>query len=109
MAKLLISAVRCIEVCISARVIAGVLNARTSVFTDVFIPCPFVAGQSAANRMAAKGGGSIMFIGATASVKAPPPFIACVSAKATLRATAAGLAREYGPKGAHVSHVIVDG
>ena len=69
----------------------------------------FVAGQAAANRMAANGGGSIIFTGATASVKARPPFIAFAAAKAALRATAAGLAREYGPKSVHVSHVIIDG
>ena len=69
----------------------------------------FIAGQAAANRMAANGGGSIIFTGATASVKARPPFIAFASGKAALRAVAAGLAREYGPKGVHVSHVIIDG
>ena len=93
----------------NAQVIAGNLNARTSVFTNIFIPCPFVAGQSLANRMAANGGGSIIFTGATASVKAPPPFIACAAANAAPRAIAAGLARAYGPKGLHVSHTIVDG
>ena len=74
MAKLLISAFWCMEVHMNAQVIAGDLNARTSVFTDIFVPCPFDAGQSLTNRMAAKGGGSMIFTGATASVKAPPPF-----------------------------------
>ena len=69
----------------------------------------FLAGQAAANRMAANGSGSIFFTGATASIKARPPFIAFASAKAALRATAAGLAREYGPKGVHVGHIIIDG
>ena len=69
----------------------------------------FIAGQAAANRMAAKSEGSIVFTGATASVKSRPPFIAFASAKAAIRATAAGLAREYGPKGVHIGHVIIDG
>ncbi len=69
----------------------------------------FVVGQSAAKRMAANGGGSIIFTGATASVKARPPFIAFASAKAALRSAAAGLAREYGPKGVHICHVVIDG
>ena len=58
--------------------------------------------------MAANGGGSIIFTGATASVKARRPFIAFAAAAAALMATAAGLAREYGPKSVHVSHVIID-
>ena len=69
----------------------------------------FLAGQAAAKRMVANGGGSIIFTGATASVKARPPFIAFASAKAALRSAAAGLAREYGPKGVHISHVVIDG
>ena len=105
MAKLLISAFWCIEV----QIIAGNLNAGTGVFRDISIPCPSVAGQSLANRMAAKRGRSIIFSSATASVKAPSPFIACAAANAALRAIAAGLAREYEPKGLHVSHIVVDG
>mgnify|MGYP000408197881 FL=1 len=51
----------------------------------------------------------VLFTGATASLKARPPFLAFASAKFGLRAVASGLAREYGPKGVHVSHVIIDG
>ena len=69
----------------------------------------FIAGQAAANRMASGTGGSLLFTGATASMRARPPFIAFAAAKAALRATAAGLAREYGPKGVHVGHIIIDG
>ena len=69
----------------------------------------FIAGQAAANRMATMGSGTLVFTGATASIKARPPFIAFAAAKAALRAAAAGLAREYGPKGVHVGHVIIDG
>ena len=45
----------------------------------------FIAGQAAANRMATTGGGTLLFTGATASVKARPPFIAFAAAKAALR------------------------
>jgi len=69
----------------------------------------FIAGQAAANRMASAGGGTLLFTGATASLKSRPPFLAFASAKAGLRAAAAGLAREYGPKGVHVGHIIIDG
>ena len=69
----------------------------------------FIAGQAAVNRMTAGGGGTLLFTGATASLKSRPPFLAFASAKAALRAAAAGLAREYGPKGVHVGHVIIDG
>jgi NAD(P)-dependent dehydrogenase (short-subunit alcohol dehydrogenase family) len=51
----------------------------------------------------------LIFTGATASLKARPPFVAFASAKAALRALAHGLAREFGPQGLHVAHVVVDG
>ena len=69
----------------------------------------FVSGREAAARLGACGSGTIVFTGATASLKARPPFLAFASAKFGLRAVASGLAREYGPKGVHVSHVIIDG
>ncbi|MEN8181513.1 MAG: SDR family oxidoreductase, partial [Myxococcota bacterium] len=53
--------------------------------------------------------GSIFFTGATASVRARPPFTAFASAKAALRAVAHGMAREFGPQGIHVAHVVIDG
>lgn len=70
----------------------------------------FMVGQRAAAHMLEHGqGGSILFTGATASMKARPPFIAFASAKAAERALAHGMARELGPQGIHVAHVIVDG
>jgi short-subunit dehydrogenase len=47
--------------------------------------------------------------GATASLRARPPFTAFASAKAALRALAHGMAREFGPRGLHVAHVVIDG
>jgi NAD(P)-dependent dehydrogenase (short-subunit alcohol dehydrogenase family) len=69
----------------------------------------FLAGREAARKMLAQGKGTIIFTGATASIRARPPFLGFASAKAALRAVAQGLAREFGPKGLHVAHVIIDG
>jgi NAD(P)-dependent dehydrogenase (short-subunit alcohol dehydrogenase family) len=69
----------------------------------------FIVGREAARRMAPRGKGTILFAGATASLRARPPFLAFGAAKAGLRAVAQGLAREFGPKGIHVAHIVVDG
>ncbi len=69
----------------------------------------FLVGREAGRRMAEQGSGTIVFTGATASVKSRPPFMAFASGKAGLRAVAAALARELGPKGVHVGHAIIDG
>jgi len=52
---------------------------------------------------------TLIFTGATASLRARPPFTAFACAKAGLRALAQGLAREFGPQGVHVAHVVIDG
>jgi NAD(P)-dependent dehydrogenase (short-subunit alcohol dehydrogenase family) len=54
-------------------------------------------------------GGSLLFTGATASVRGRGPFVAFASAKAGLRSVAQSFAREYGPQGVHVAHIIIDG
>jgi NAD(P)-dependent dehydrogenase (short-subunit alcohol dehydrogenase family) len=69
----------------------------------------FLVGREAARRMVPAGGGTLIFTGATASIRARPPFTAFASAKAALRAFAHGMAREFGPQGLHVGHVIIDG
>jgi NAD(P)-dependent dehydrogenase (short-subunit alcohol dehydrogenase family) len=69
----------------------------------------FLMGREAARRMLQTGTGTILFTGATASLRARPPFAAFASAKAGLRAMAFGLARELGPQGIHVAHVVIDG
>lgn len=69
----------------------------------------FLVGQEAAARMVPAGGGTLIFTGATASLRSRPPFVAFASAKAALRAVAAGMARELGPEGLHVAHVVIDG
>jgi NAD(P)-dependent dehydrogenase (short-subunit alcohol dehydrogenase family) len=59
--------------------------------------------------MVARSRGTIIFTGATASVKGGASFSAFASAKFALRGFAQALAREFGPKGVHVAHVVVDG
>jgi len=81
-------------------------------FEDVWRLCcfgGFVFGREAARRMVDAGGGTLLFTGATASLRARPPFTAFASAKAALRALAHGMAREFGPQKLHVGHVIIDG
>jgi NAD(P)-dependent dehydrogenase (short-subunit alcohol dehydrogenase family) len=69
----------------------------------------FLTGREAAKRMLPAGGGTLIFTGATASLRARPPFTAFASAKAALRAVAHGMAREFGKQGLHVAHVVIDG
>jgi NAD(P)-dependent dehydrogenase (short-subunit alcohol dehydrogenase family) len=81
-------------------------------FEDLWRLCcfgGFLVARECARRLPDAGRGTVIFTGATASVRARPPFTAFASAKAALRALAAGMARELGPKGIHVGHVIVDG
>jgi NAD(P)-dependent dehydrogenase (short-subunit alcohol dehydrogenase family) len=52
---------------------------------------------------------TLIFTGATASLKASPNFAAFASAKFGLRALSQSLAKEFGPQGLHVSHVVADG
>lgn len=69
----------------------------------------FLVGREASRRLGAQGHGTVIFTGATASLRSRPPFAAFASAKAGLRAIAQSMARDLGPKGVHVAHVIIDG
>jgi NAD(P)-dependent dehydrogenase (short-subunit alcohol dehydrogenase family) len=69
----------------------------------------FLVGREAVRQFAPRQRGTILFTGATASLRARPPFLAFASAKAALRAVAQGLAREFGPQGIHVAHIVIDG
>ena len=55
------------------------------------------------------GKGTLLFTGATGSVRGRGPFVAFAAAKAGLRSLAQSAAREYGPRGVHVAHIIIDG
>lgn len=68
----------------------------------------FLTGREAAKYMLERGEGTIIFTGATASVKGSAGFSAFAMAKHGLRALAASMARELGPQNIHVSHVIID-
>jgi NAD(P)-dependent dehydrogenase (short-subunit alcohol dehydrogenase family) len=88
------------------------LGMEASFFEEVWrVACfaGFLAGREAAKRMAPAGRGTILFTGASASLRGRPPFGAFASAKAGLRALAQAMAREFGPKGVHVAHVVIDG
>jgi NAD(P)-dependent dehydrogenase (short-subunit alcohol dehydrogenase family) len=69
----------------------------------------FLTGREAARRMTPRGAGTILFTGATASLRGGAGFSAFSGGKAALRMLAQSMARELGPKGVHVAHVIVDG
>ncbi|MGB0288813.1 SDR family NAD(P)-dependent oxidoreductase [Aequoribacter sp.] len=68
----------------------------------------FLTGREAAKRMLTRGQGTIIFTGATASLRGAAGFGAFASAKAGLRAMAQSLAKEMGPKNIHVAHVVID-
>lgn len=69
----------------------------------------FLVAQQAARRMVPAGRGSILFTGATASVKGVPQSAAFAMGKFGLRGLAQSMARELQPKGIHVAHFIIDG
>jgi NAD(P)-dependent dehydrogenase (short-subunit alcohol dehydrogenase family) len=69
----------------------------------------FLFGREAVRRMVPKGAGSLLFTGASASLRGRSGFGAFNSSKAGLRTLAQAMAKEYGPDGIHVGHVVVDG
>jgi len=69
----------------------------------------FHVGQAAAKAMVPAGHGTILFTGATASLRGSANFAPFAIAKFGLRALAQSMARELGPKGIHVAHIIIDG
>jgi NAD(P)-dependent dehydrogenase (short-subunit alcohol dehydrogenase family) len=69
----------------------------------------FVFARAALSGLLGAGGGSLIFTGASASLRGRGPFVAFAAAKAGLRSVAQSFAREYGPQGVHVAHVVIDG
>jgi len=69
----------------------------------------FLMGREAAKAMVPRGRGTIIFTGATASLRGGSGFAAFAGAKASLRMLAQSMARELGPKNIHVAHSIIDG
>ncbi len=103
-----------LEVCIfniGANVNFPVLDTTERVFRKVWeMACysGFLAGREAARLMLPRGRGSIIFTGATASLRGGPGYAAFASAKFGLRAVAQSMARELGPKNIHVAHLVID-
>src|SRR5579883_2348760 len=69
----------------------------------------FLAGQAAARQMLARGSGSILFTGASASVKGYANSAPFAMGKFGLRGLAQSMARELAPKNIHVAHFVIDG
>ena len=69
----------------------------------------FLSGRETAQVMEPRGRGTIIFTGATASMRGASGFSAFAGAKHAKRALAQSMARELGPKGIHVAHAVIDG
>lgn len=88
------------------------LEMEDAFFEEVWRACclsGFLFGRETAREMLAHGGGTLLFTGASASLRGRPQFTAFAAAKAGLRMVSQSMARELGPLGLHVAHVLVDG
>jgi NAD(P)-dependent dehydrogenase (short-subunit alcohol dehydrogenase family) len=97
---------------IGANVRFGVVETTERVYRKVWEMAAlagFLMGREVAKAMLARGHGTILFTGATASLRGSAGFVAFAGAKHALRALAQSMARELGPKGIHVAHVVIDG
>ncbi len=103
-----------LEVCVvnpGANVNFPILETTERVFRKVWeMACyaGFLSGREAARLMLPRGRGTILFTGATASLRGCIGYAAFASAKFGLRAVAQSMARELGPKNIHVAHLIID-
>ena len=91
---------------------ASILETPADMFEKVWrLGCyaGFLFAREAARRMTPRGRGTILFTGATASVRGSAQFAAFAAAKGGLRQVAQSMARELGPKNIHVAHVVIDG
>jgi NAD(P)-dependent dehydrogenase (short-subunit alcohol dehydrogenase family) len=91
---------------------ASILDTPADMFEKIWrLGCHagFLFGRDAARRMTPRGEGTILFTGATASIRGSSHFAAFAAAKNGLRAVAQSMARELGTKGIHVAHVVIDG
>jgi NAD(P)-dependent dehydrogenase (short-subunit alcohol dehydrogenase family) len=103
-----------LDVCIfnvGANVNFPLLDTTERVFRKVWeMACygGFLTGREAARLMLPHGKGTILFTGATASMRGGIGYAAFASAKFGLRAVAQSMARELGPKNIHVAHLVID-
>ncbi|HJO73569.1 MAG TPA: SDR family NAD(P)-dependent oxidoreductase [Rhodospirillales bacterium] len=96
----------------SQRVVKSILNMESAEFEGAWrVSClgAMIVGREAARCMVARGRGSILFTGATASLRGGNGFAAFAASKFGLRALAQSMARELGPLGIHVAHFVIDG
>ena len=97
---------------IGANVRFGITDTTARVYFKVWeMACfaGFLMGREAAKVMLPRGRGTIIFTGATASLRGRDGFAAFAGAKHALRALAQSMARELWPKGIHVAHPVIDG
>lgn len=91
---------------------ASILDTPAQVFEERWrMACfaGFLFGREAARRMVPRGTGTLLVSGATASLRGAAQFAAFAAAKNGLRALTQSMARELGPRGIHVAHVVIDG
>lgn len=69
----------------------------------------FLVGREAARRLVPLGRGTVIFTGASGSLRGKPGFAQFAAAKSGLRMISQSMAREFGPQGVHVAHVVIDG
>ena len=69
----------------------------------------FLVGREAARRLLPLGRGTVIFTGASGSLRGKAGFAHFAAAKAGLRMISQSMARDYGPRGLHVAHVLIDG
>lgn len=97
---------------IGGNVMFPVLETTTRVYTKVWEMCAlagFLTGREVARRMVERERGTMLFTGATASVRGSKGFSAFAGGKHALRALALSMAKELMPKNIHVAHVVIDG
>ncbi len=96
---------------VGANVPMGILETDSRKFFKIWeMACfaGFLSGREAARYMTKRERGTIIFTGATASLRGAAGFAAFASAKHGLRALAQSMARELGPRNIHVAHVVID-
>jgi NAD(P)-dependent dehydrogenase (short-subunit alcohol dehydrogenase family) len=90
----------------------GILELSPEQFDDCFrANCSgaFYGAQRVLPAMVERGRGTIILTGATAALRGSARFAALATGKFGLRALAQSMAREFGPQGIHVAHVVIDG
>lgn len=107
-----LGAIRVVVFNVGANVPFSICETTARVYRKVWEMCAFagfLVGREATKKMLPRQQGTIIFTGASASIRGSSGFAAFAGGKHALRALAQSMARELGPQGIHVAHVIVDG